>query len=90
MSPLNTPDVTAVQKLVAAGAGLLTAVVALVNAFEWVTVDAGEAAALMGVYAALGSVLVIADAIIRNGRSRAFTMPPKGVVADGEKDGGGA
>ena len=90
MQPLQTPDVTAIQKLVAAGLVLLGAVLALVNEFEWAEIDAGEAAAITGVYAALGSVLVLADAIIRNGRSRAFSLPPKGFVADGDQKTGDA
>jgi hypothetical protein len=84
MQSLETPDVTSVQKLVAAGLVLLGSLVALVNAFEWADVDAGEAASITGVYAAFGSVIVLADAIIRNGRSRAFSLPPKGLVAEDE------
>ena len=82
MQPLQTPDVTAVQKLAAAGLVLLGAIVALVNAFEWADIDSGEAAAITGVYGAFASVVVLADAIIRNGRARAFALPPKGVVPD--------
>lgn len=90
METLARPDVTAIQKLVGAGAGLVTAIVALVNVFGWAEVDATEAAALLGVYAAFGSVLVVADAIIRNGRSRALANQPKGVVAEDTSAGGGA
>lgn len=86
MQPLQTPDITAIQKLVAAGLVLLGAVLALVNAFDWTTIDAGEATAITGVYTAFGSVLVLADSIIRNGRARAFSLPPKGVVADDSAD----
>lgn len=82
MQPLATPDVTAVQKLVAAGLVLLAAILALVNAFDWASIETGEAAAITGVYVAFGSFLALADAIIRNGRARAFAVPPKGMVAD--------
>ena len=82
MQPLETPNVTAVQKLAAAGLVLLGSLLALVNAFEWADIDAGEAAAVSGTYSAFASVVVLADAIIRNGRSRAFALPPKGLVAE--------
>lgn len=86
MQPLQTPDVTAVQKLIGAGLVLLAAILTLVNAFEWATIDTMEAAAITGVYTAFGGVIVVADAIIRNGRARAFSVPPKGLVADDTTD----
>lgn len=82
MQPLETPDVTAVQKLSAAGLVLLGAILAMVNAFGWATIDAGEAAAVTGVYSSFAAFALIADAIIRNGRARAFALPPKGLVAE--------
>jgi hypothetical protein len=80
MEPLATPDITLMQKIVAAVSALVVAGIALVNAFGWTEIDATESAALLGLWTALGGVLVLADAIIRHGRSRAFTMPPKGAV----------
>lgn len=82
MEPLETPNVTPVQQLIAAGLVALGSLLALVNAFEWADVGAEEAAAITGVYTAFGGFALIADAIIRNGRSRAFLVPPKGLVAD--------
>ncbi len=79
---LNTPDVTPVQALVAAVGGLITTIVVLVNSFGWYDITGEQALAAGAVWASFGSVLVIADAIIRNGRSRAYTNAPKGVVAD--------
>lgn len=80
MEPLSTPDTTIVQQLAAAGLVLLGAVLTLVNAFGWAEISAEQAAAITGVYVAFSGLMVIADAIIRNGRARAFTNAPKGAV----------
>jgi hypothetical protein len=79
---LSTPDLTPMQLIVGAVSGVITAVVTLVNVFGWAAIDAVETAALLGVWAALGSVLVLADAIIRNGRSRALQGPPPARTED--------
>lgn len=76
-APLDTPDVTPIQKLAAAGFVLLGSVLGLVNAFGWSTIDATEAAAVTGVYVSFTGVLVVADAVIRHGRSRALINPPR-------------
>jgi hypothetical protein len=86
MQPLETPDVTPIQKLSAAGLALLGAILTLVNAFEWAEIDAGEAAAISGAYVAFAAFALTADAVIRHGRSRAFSLPPKGLVAEDESD----
>lgn len=78
---LSTPDVTPVQKLAGAGLVLLGAIVTLVNAFGWAEVDAIEGAAITGVYVAGAGFALAADAVIRNGRARAFLHQPKGEVA---------
>lgn len=67
---LDTPDVTTIQKLVAAVGGLITAVVLMVNAFEWYDISGEQALAVGGAWASFGSVLVIADAVIRSGRAK--------------------
>jgi hypothetical protein len=72
---METPDVTLIQKLVAAGAALLTAVLTLVAVFDWFTPTAAQLGAITGAYAALGGLALTADAIIRNGRSR-HAPPP--------------
>ena len=81
-TPLETPDITPVQQLAAAGLVALGALIALVNAFEWADVSGEQAAAITGVYAAFASFAVLADAIIRNGRSRSLLHQPKGLIAD--------
>lgn len=83
---METPNITTMQKLVGALSALIVAGIACVNAFGWSEIDATESAALLGLWAALGSVAVLADAIIRNGRSRALINPPKPPTdsADGE------
>lgn len=85
MEPLNTPDVTLMQKLVGAISGVIVAGIAVAQAFGAdLTVEQG--AAILGLWAALGSVLVLADAIIRNGRARAFTNYPKGIANTGSAE----
>lgn len=70
---MDLPDVTLVQKLVAAAAAATTAVGTLLASFDVVTV--AQAGAVTGAVMALGGVYVAADAVIRNGRSRALTNP---------------
>ncbi len=86
MNAPDTPNVTPIQQLVAAGAVALASILALVNAFEWADITSTKAAAITGVYAAFAGFLVIADAIIRNGRSRSYLNQPKGIVADGDSN----
>lgn len=88
MQPLETPDVTAVQKLSAAGLVLVGSLLALVNAFGWAEIGPAQIAAVSGTYTAFASVAVVADAVIRNGRARAFALPPKGVVPEEVASGG--
>lgn len=76
---MQTPDITPIQKLVALGAGVIPALIAVVNAFGIYDVTAEQSGAILGLYTVLGSFTVLADAIIRNGRSRALINPPKPV-----------
>lgn len=82
MKELNTPDVTPIQGFVAAVSAVLAAGMALINAFEWYDISGPQAATVLGLWAAIGGLLVSSDAVIRHGRSRALTLPPKGIVAD--------
>lgn len=75
MGTLKTPDVTPMQMIVGAISGLVTAVIGMVAAFGWAELSLEQTGALLGAWAAFGSVLVLADAIIRNGRSRALLNP---------------
>jgi type II secretory pathway pseudopilin PulG len=79
---LATPDVTWVQGFVAALTGVIIAAIAVVNSFGWVSISVDQSAKLLALWTALGAAAVFADAHIRNGRARAFAIPPKGVVAD--------
>lgn len=80
--PLSTPDVTKVQALVAAVGGVIAAGMTVINLFGWYAISGEQALAVGGLWTALGAVLVVSDAMIRNGRARALLMPPKGVVED--------
>ena len=66
---METPDVTLVQTLVAAVVGAVPVLGTLLIAFG-VEVTPAQLGAVSGAIAALGGIYVIADAIIRNGRSR--------------------
>jgi hypothetical protein len=66
---METPDVTAVQKLVAAVVAAVPVIGTLLMAFG-IEVTAAQIGAISGAIAALGGIYVLADAIIRNGRSR--------------------
>ena len=79
---LKTPDVTPIQMIVGAITVWLTSIITLVNVFGWAEIDATEGAALMGVWSALGGIAVLADAIIRNGRSRALAAKPPAQSVD--------
>lgn len=71
---LSTPDITLMQKLVGAITALVTAGIGVAKAFG-ADLTVQQSAALLGLWAALGSVLVIADAVIRHGRSRLLAAP---------------
>lgn len=80
MPTLKTPDLTQAQ---------------LLAAFSWVVaqlvvmgvVDNNTSALVLQVGStAISGVWVIADALIRNGRSRALLNPPKPIEPDGELD----
>lgn len=76
--PLKTPDITPAQLLamVATIVGLLV---------SQGVIDNNRAQVITSIASiAIPIILVIADAIIRHGRARAFSLPPKGVVADDE------
>lgn len=78
---METPDITPLQKLVTAVTFLLTSVLALVNAFDWYDISGEQGAAVLGTWTAFASVLVLADAVIRHGRSRVLQNPPKPIEA---------
>lgn len=78
--PLKTPDVTSVQVL-----AVVSSVVGLFLTQHYI--DERLAQTITGVASiVLPLVWMVADALIRHGRARAFTMPPKGVVADDEPE----
>jgi hypothetical protein len=79
---LSTPDITPVQLVVGAVSTLIAAVIVLVNTFGWANISPAEGAAIFGVWSALGGLAVLADAIIRNGRSRALAGPPPARTED--------
>lgn len=66
---METPDVTLVQKLVAAVVAAVPVIGTLLIAFG-VNVTPEQLGAVSGAIVALGGIYVIADAVIRNGRSR--------------------
>jgi hypothetical protein len=83
MTTMKTPDVTLMQKLVGAISALVVTGIGAAQAFGAdLTVEQG--AALLGLWTALGGVLVLADAIIRNGRSRALAASPPAQVEEGD------
>lgn len=65
---METPDVTAVQKLVAGVAAAVPAIGALLIAFG-VDISTEQLGAVSGAILALGAVYVLADALIRRGRA---------------------
>lgn len=68
---METPNVTLVQKLVGAALTVASSLITLLVAFG-VDITTEQIAAILGSLSAFGSFLVLADAIIRNGRSRAL------------------
>lgn len=66
---MQTPDVTPVQKLVAAALTVLGAGLTLAMSFG-VDLTTEQVTAIGGFAAAVGSAFVVADAVIRNGRSK--------------------
>lgn len=82
MKELATPDVTKIQALVAAIGGAIAAGMTVINIFGWYEISGEQALAVGALWTALGAVLVVADAMIRNGRAQSLLMPPKGVVED--------
>ena len=75
---LATPDITPAQ--------IVAAVSAIVGLFvSQGLIDNNRAQIITGVASiVLPLIWVAADAVIRHGRARAFTVPPKGVVAEDE------
>lgn len=71
---MQTPDVTPIQKIVGAATVLIASVFTLLTAFG-VDISAGQQAAVLGFVTSLGGFFVIADAVIRHGRSRALANP---------------
>lgn len=85
--PIKMPDITAAQ-IVALIQPFITATIGLLAAFNLPVTDA-QATAISGFVLALAAfisgAIVIADAIIRNGRSRVLQNPPKPPVETPEK-----
>lgn len=79
---LSTPDITPIQKLVAAVGGLLVSGMLLVNAFDIYDISGEQSAAVVGFWTTIGSVVVVADAVIRNGRARALAANPPAQAVD--------
>lgn len=71
---MNTPDVTSIQKLVGAGAAVLTSLLTLLAAFG-VELTVAQQGAILGFAGTVGAALVVADAVIRHGRSRNLGNP---------------
>lgn len=69
--PLATPDVTRVQQFVAAFTAVIVAAIGVVDSFGWANITVDQSAKLLGLWAALGGVAVVADAVIRHGRATA-------------------
>lgn len=70
---MDLPDITLVQKLVAAVTSAVVALGTVLTLFGVATAE--QAGAVAGAVAALGGVYVAADAVIRNGRARALANP---------------
>lgn len=70
MNNVQLPDITPMQKIVGAVTVVLTALLGVVNAFGWYDISGDQAGAILTLWAALGGLGVIADSIIRNGRSK--------------------
>ena len=79
MEPLKTPDVTLMQKLVGAISLLIGAILTTAQSFG-ADLSGEQITQILGLWTAFAGVLVIADAIIRNGRSRAMLNAPKGMA----------
>lgn len=70
---MEMPDITLVQKLVAAVSTAVGSILTVLLVFG--VVDPIQAGAVGGIITALGGVYVAADAVIRNGRSRVAANP---------------
>lgn len=75
---METPDITKAQVV-----ALLQAIIALAVAFG-VSLSAEQQTALIGLAGAIAVVLPLADAIIRNGRSRIYAESVKASRQDDE------
>jgi len=79
---LATPDITAMQKIVGAVTVVIVAALGAAQAFGW-DITPEQNGAVLSLWTALGGVLVIADAVIRNGRSRALAASPPAIAVSG-------
>jgi len=77
---MSTPDVTAVQKLVAAFTAVLATGLGVATSFG-VNLTVDQDTKILALWAALGGFLVVADAVIRHGRSTGTTTPPGATTA---------
>lgn len=66
---MDTPDITPIQKLVAAGLGLVLAALTACAAFG-MSLSVEQITAVMGVASALGGLFVVADAYLRGQRAK--------------------
>ena len=71
---METPDITPIQKLVAAVVSVIASLLTVLQAFG-VPLTMNQSGALLGFFTTLGAAFVIADAVIRNGRSRSLANP---------------
>lgn len=77
---MNTPDVTPVQKLVAAFIVLATATMTAMAAFG-VDLTTAQITGLIGVFSAVGGLFVVADAYLRGQRASNATALTKAAAA---------
>lgn len=75
---MDTPDITKAQVI-----ALLQAIIALAVAFG-VSLSSEQQTAIIGLAGAIAVVLPLADAIIRNGRSRIYAESVKASSNDAE------
>lgn len=73
---LKTPDVTPAQ-----WGAIIAAIAALAAAFG-LDISQDKQDAITNLVIVLAPIVILADAAIRHGRSRAMTVPPKGEVGD--------
>lgn len=71
---MQTPDVTPIQKLVGAAVMVVGSALTLLAAFG-IELTVAQQGAITGFVGTVGTALVIADAVIRHGRSKIAANP---------------